>query len=369
MKNILSRIKKAVKLAAFSGFSLFFAAAGFANGEGGMELNGLKISGYLEVSGIWNFNKPSTYLNGFRAFDIDSNTFDIPATQIVLEKQNEGGALFKAKLMLGRTGTVMGTLENGNIGRLQEAYLAIPLSEKLTLTAGKWVTLEGVEVVESHTNYNTSHGLLFTWAEAISHTGLRLDYTANEATTLKLGVVNGWDVVKDNNDAKTIMAQLAWTMSPKASFVLTDMYGAEQAANNGNKRNSVDIVGNFTLSEGLTAAAQINFGDEQGLLAGGKRAKWDGWGIWLKKQMNESLTLAGRYEMFNDTDGCRTIGCAAKIKHQNFTVTAELPMPKINDVTMRLEYRADSADLAVYNSNGTASKSQNTLGANWVYKF
>ncbi len=366
MKNILSGIKKAVTITAFSVFSLLLASSSFANGEGGMELNGLKISGYLEVSGLWNFNKPSTYLNTYRAFDIDSNTFDIPATQIVLEKQNEGGALFKAKLMLGRTGTVMTAFENGNIGRLQEAYLAIPLSEKLTLTAGKWVTLEGVEVIESHANYNASHGHLFTLAEALTHTGLRLDYMANEATTLKLGVVNGWDIVKDNNDAKTIMAQINWIMSPKASFVFTDMYGAEQAANNGNKRNSVDIVGSFTLSEGLTAAAQINFGDEEGLLAGGKRAKWNGWGIWLKKQMNESLTLAGRYEMFDDKDGTRT-GAAQKL--QNFTLTAEMPMPKVNDVTMRLEYRADSSDVAVFNNNGTASKSQNTLAANWVYKF
>ncbi len=367
MKKTYTTLKKAGMMLAFSLFSLMFAVSSFAEGDAaGMVLNGLKISGYLELSGVWNFNKPSTNLNAYRAFDIDSNTFDVTATQIVLEKQNKGGALFKAKLMLGRTGTVMSTLENGNIGRLQEAYLGIPLSEKLTLIAGKWVTLEGVEVVESPTNYNISKGLLYTLAEAITHTGLRLDYKANEATTLKLGVVNGWDVVKDNNDAKTIMGQINWTMSPKASFAITDMYGAEQPGNNGNKRNSVDVVGNFTLQKDLTAALQLNLGDEQGLLAGGKRAKWNGWGIWLKKAMNDNLNISGRYEMFNDKDGTRT-GVTQKL--QGFTLTAEMPKCVVNDVTMRLEYRADSSDKAVFDSNGKASKSQNTLSANWVYQF
>lgn len=364
MKSILSIVKKALTVAAFSGLSLLCASSSFA--DGGMELNGLKISGYLEVSGLWNLNKPSTRLNSWRAFDVDSNTFDVPATQIVFEKQNEGGALFKAKLLLGKSGAIMSTYENTNLGRLQEAYLQIPMGEKLSLTAGKWVTLEGVEVIESHANYNTSHGLLFTWAEALTHTGLRLDYKASDAALLKFAIVNGWDVVKDNNDAKTLMAQLNWTMSPKASFTITDMLGAEQTGKNGPKRNSLDVVGNFNLMEDLTAAAQINLGDEEGLAAGGKRAKWDGWGIWLKKKMNESLSLAARYETFNDKDGART---AVKQKLQNITVTAELPMPKVNDVTMRLEYRADSSDVATFDNNGNASKSQNTVSANWVYKF
>lgn len=368
MKNIFTTLKKAITLAAFSGFSLVLAASSFADGDEGMVLNGLKISGYLDVSGVWNLNKPSTGANAWRAFDVNSNVFEINALQVVLDKQNEGGAAFKAKLLLGRKGSIVNfpAGSSGTVAPVEEAYLSLPVSDKLTLVAGKFVTLEGVEVIESPSNYNFSHGLLFTWAEAFTHTGLRLDYQANAATLLKLAIVNGWDVVKDNNDAKTIMAQIAWTMSPKASFVITDMLGAEQTANNGNKRMSLDIVGNFNLSEDFTAAAQINLGDEEGLAAGGKRAKWNGWGLWLKKKMNESLTLAGRYETFNDKDGART-GVTQKL--QGFTLTAELPMQKVNDVTMRLEYRSDSSDVATFNNNGKASKSQNTLSANWVYKF
>lgn len=368
MKKTYTTLKKAIVMLAFSAFSLMFAVSSFADVDAGMVLNGLKISGYLDVSGVWNFNKPSTNANAFRAFDVNSNSFEINALQVVLQKQNEHGAAFNAKLLLGRKGSIVNfpATSAGTMAPVEEAYLSIPVSEKLSLVAGKFVTLEGVEVIESPANYNFSHGLLFTWAEAFTHTGLRLDYQASKATLLKLAIVNGWDVVKDNNDAKTLMGQLNWTMSPKASFTFTDMYGAEQTGNNGNKRNSVDVVGNFNLMKDLTAALQLNLGDEQGLLAGGKRAKWNGWGLWLKKAVNDNLNLSGRYEMFNDKDGTRT---GAKQKLQNITLTAEMPMMVVKDVTMRLEYRADSSDTAVFDSNGKASKSQNTLSANWVYKF
>src|SRR5690348_7005482 len=76
-----------------------------------------------------------------------------------------------------------------------EAYASslIPLSEGLTLKAGKWATLIGYEVYESPKNLNFSRSFLYTLGTPYTHTGLLATYPFTTWFSLTLGFTNGWD--------------------------------------------------------------------------------------------------------------------------------------------------------------------------------
>jgi len=62
----------------------------------------------------------------------------------------------------------------------------------LTFTAGKFVTSEGIEVIEGNQDYTVTRGFLFGLAEPYTTTGVKADYQFTKQLDLMLGVVNGW---------------------------------------------------------------------------------------------------------------------------------------------------------------------------------
>ena len=98
---------------------------------------------------------------------------------------------------------------------------------KLQIIGGRFVTTEGVEVADTVNNPNFSEGLLFTYLEPISHTGIKAVYTFNDKVNATIGVVNGWNVDTDNNSQKTLMWQVATTPTKKISWSFQGLYGNE----------------------------------------------------------------------------------------------------------------------------------------------
>src|SRR5258708_24544976 len=70
----------------------------------------------------------------------------------------------------------------------------------LTFIAGKFVTLEGIEVVDGPTDPTITRGFLFGLAEPVAHTGARGMYTfAGGMGHVAVGILNGWDTIVYNN--------------------------------------------------------------------------------------------------------------------------------------------------------------------------
>jgi len=68
----------------------------------------------------------------------------------------------------------------------------------LTLIAGKFVTLQGSEVIWSPTNPNISRSILFG-AIPFTTPGVRATWAASDTVSLIAGVNNGWDQLTDAN--------------------------------------------------------------------------------------------------------------------------------------------------------------------------
>jgi hypothetical protein len=220
---------------------------------------------------------------------------------------------------------------------IQEAY-ANYASNGFTLTAGKFVTYEGIEVIQGPLNPTISRGYLYGLAEPFTHTGVKLHYQPVDQFNIGIGVVNGWDLITDNNSMKTFIARMAVTPSDKFFAALSGSVGAEQPNNNKNQRISVDLTGAITPSTMFQLWYQFNIGTEKGVSLDPtkKSATWLGFGL-QPVVTSGDFTLGGRVEFFDDPQGART--GLLKGKFLNLTAT---PGIKLADpFKLRAEFRAD----------------------------
>jgi len=255
-----------------------------------------------------------------------------------------------------------------------------------TLTAGKFVTYEGIEVVEGPANPTLTRGFLFAFAEPITHVGAKLHYTT-PMYDLGVGVVNGWDTngpagtmatgglpagiwTADNNNNKTFIWRAAVTPDPMFFAAFSGTYGVEKPGQDTDPRLSLDLTGAVTPIPELAINFQGNYGSEKHDVASNamaptvldKSASW--WGLGLQPVLKEgAATIGARLEYFKDTNGAR-IARADDTGYLNFTLTPGYTF--YSAFTMRAEFRYDHATKAVL---ANSDKGQTSIGIGAHYMF
>lgn len=238
-----------------------------------------------------------------------------------------------------------------------------------TLTAGKFVTTMGIEVVDGPSNPTITRGYLFWLAEPVTHTGAKGLYSiAGGMAHVGFGVVNGWDRLIDNNDKKTLIfnADVAPAEIFKVQF--SGAYGAEQDANNSDGRLTLDLTGAFVF-DSLTLNFQGLYGKEK---VAGLDDKWFGFGL-QPYFVADIFSIGGRIEYFNNKYGSRTLIAAEDQGMLNFTITPGITPAK--GFTLRAEYRLDAmlaakvagADNKEVFYDGKSSFHTVSLGAHYVF--
>jgi hypothetical protein len=251
----------------------------------------------------------------------------------------------------------------------------------LDVIFGKWFTPVGCEVTVPSSNFLYSHGYLFSFAQPVAHTGLKLTYYFDPVNYAYFGVVRGWDVFDDNNDGATFMGgfQLSGKQligaNPRSQLAVNVIAGPEQSGEGwpGN-RVLLDVVWIWRWTEKLTQHINADYGfqdDVPGALGDGdvpgvRDSAWYGLGYWLNYAFNDYLSATGRAEWFTDNHGVRT-----GYRGTFFEATTGLsitPFPKdrvLRNLTIRPEIRADwSANDAPF-----AGNCQMTAAFDVIYKF
>ncbi|MBI3292976.1 MAG: porin [Elusimicrobia bacterium] len=369
--------------------SVGLSGAVWADGAPTEWFKNLSLSGYLQTSYTYNFNRPRPEYAGsaFRTFDNDRHSFNFNALYLNLKKPWDDGFGWNVDLTFGQDARVIkslpasaGPAAGATDFDVQEAYAVYkaPLGSGLLLTAGKWVTKHGVEVIETPQNPNFSTGYFFNFAEPFTHTGVSAQYTFNKYVNGLIGVTNGWDVVRDNNDAKGLVWQLGVNPADKLAMTFQGTWGAEQPGNNRSKRVSVDNVTTLKATDKLTLWAQAIFGQEQDAFANGltggraidrNQARWWGAGLWVQHQCTSWLTSVLRFEYFNDREGVRVTSGSSSTPQAIKNVTATSKFKLTDAQALRAEYRYDWSNAVVFNSRGTPGRVQRTVSLDWVYTF
>jgi len=238
------------------------------------------------------------------------------------------------------------------------------------------VTLMGLEVIEDVVNPNLSEGNQFIYVENFTMTGLRLDAKPSPTVDFELALINGWDVVQDNNSKKSFMGRLGITPDALTTIGLVGYFGNEKAAVGGVTPSGNRYGGNLLITRKIgnaTLNLQGDYGEEKDLPAVGQTAKWWAAGLWAAFDVSPMLNVALRGDYMDDKDGARTsgvLGFPANTGQKFGSGTFTLNIKRWDSVLIRPEIRYDRSNLLAFPAtDGTLHKDQLTfaLGASYLF--
>lgn len=353
-------------------------------------LRSVEVYGSVTGSYTWNLADPGQRrrANRLRLSDADHNTFTIPFAKLGLARRlsglNEFDAGFGFEIVAGSM--VEEAFENDGLFdnealNVPQAYvdLQIPTAlNALRMRVGRSYLPFGVESVDPSANphFSLSYSKQFMPRTV---TGLSLGMDLGAGLSYTQWVVNGWDKVLDNNDAKTFAGQLAWELEgADARFTLSWIAGAERDDNNSDKRWAVELGMQWKPLEDLDLQASLLYGQETIARSypstGSETAKFGGLTLMGKKSFflvegedYHRLAFALRGSYFRDQGGSRT-----GLDQSLAEVTATMEFRPIRDAALRVEYRRDfSSRSDAFRGHGGSlnSDTQDTLSLSLSYAF
>ena len=410
----------------------------------------LKISGYMDFSYEYNFNRPENHTNNNRIFDTDSNGFNVHLAQLDFSRLpvSPGEAGFQVDLAFGTDQRWFAAQDNfadpaqrstqfKDVDLLQGymEYIA-PLGTGITFDAGKFVSWTGSEVIQAADDFNSSRSFLFGYAKPFTHTGLRATYDVfngdencgDGAWRVGMGIVNGWDNIQDQNNAKTGIFMSDWQPTHAFEWTVDGVVGDEQVVDeravfteatrgptlinpdsfsspvnafsdptipgllpqltntiwkvhHGSPRVLIDSTLTAKGPEGtrwdrLTFVLNADYAQEGDVprFNGPGNRSW--WGVagYVKYQFLKNWYIANRLEYFADPQGVRT-NRAQDLWESTLTADWALSDP----LHLRLEYRHDQSNANSFSDRRPVDAAhvihpffadrQDTIMMQWLYKW
>ncbi|HEV7389671.1 MAG TPA: porin [Gemmatimonadaceae bacterium] len=336
----------------------------------------IAVNAFVSSAYQYNGNRPETGTNSYRVFDFNDNSFNLDVAELVVQiaasKPNDAG--FRLDITGGNSIPQVSKAQDQTVAQfdLQQVFASYiaPLGSGLRFDVGKYVTHMGYELIEGYDGYNDnySRSILFGYAIPFTHTGVKASYAFSSKVAGMLEVVNGWDLVHDNNRAKSVGAQL--TLTPVAPFsVLLNWIGGPEIENdNHTRRNVFDIVATIKPTSTLTLGVNGDYGTENGTsrVNPGSDATWKGIAGYATVALTSKLSVALRGETLHDDGGTR-LGTDFKTTLSEGTFT---PAYKFTDhVVLRGEVRMDRASQPILAKGDTFSDRQTTAGVNFIIVY
>ncbi|MDB5215045.1 MAG: outer membrane protein, partial [Myxococcaceae bacterium] len=326
----------------------------------------LTPTGYIETYYQWNFNHPSNGITNYRGFDNRHNTFTIQnvALGTYFESGPVGGKLM---LQVGSMPTTYYAVEPTLAGAkganatgpelwkyIQEAYVTykVAIGRGLELKAGIVASPIGMESFAVHDHWSWSRSNLF-FGLPYYHTGLRATYELGDRVSAEVSVLNGWNSVVDNNEAKSVETHVTYRVPNKVTAQLLYFGGIERSAGvpEGQYwRHHFDAVGEVHATDWLQVAAQADYGFEPNRFG---TASWYAGAISARAKATDWLYLVARGDRFYENLATDAQGHASTPLFWNgvewvSSFTATVDVRPHDNISVRLEARHDQADGLLY---------------------
>lgn len=334
----------------------------------------LALTGLVESYYQWNFNDPSSGITNARGFDNRHNSFTL--SNVALDAQFDDGALLgRLTLQVGAAPSTYYLAEPALPGSgaanasgpelwkyVQQAYagyrfefpalarLAPARADRgLSVTAGLFLSPIGPESLAVRDNWTWSRSNLF-FGLPFYHAGVRAQAPVSEHLQLTVAVTNGWNDVVDNNDDKSLWAQLLYSDATRTASLLA-FTGVERptgAAEGRAFRHLLDAHLTWHLSPALSVLLHGNAGLEPNDFG---TSRWIAGALAARLALCPTLFLAGRADVFAEHVASNDEGAASPIFWPvewltSGTLTLEArPHPR---ASFRLELRHDLAEADLF---------------------
>lgn len=366
---------------------------------------GLKVSGYIEPAFI--FNKLQNRA-GFQFLNQQSDGFAydtsfIGAASIDFTKETESGTVWRLTLTPNRG--VGAAMDGASI--VQEATVSIPLGSNSTkLIAGQIPDWSGYEYQQPTLNPFTTHNLLYDFTLPVGYTGIGLDHTDGK-WWIRTAIGNVNATIKQSGEKSPVWAFRAdYSKGEFDGFGFASLIGKAPNFNTGTSTMAflAEVDGYYTRGD-LTLQGQIGYGQQkQGAITPDALGRWrdSQWiGVsglagymftprlqglvradYIKNSKNGGGLFAyngysvvdggtieygydGRNGIGPDLNGDLNRGA------NRYAVTLGMKYAFDTATTVKLEYRLDGADRAVFDDvkTGEVKKTNHLLGASLVVAF
>jgi len=339
-----------------------------------LEASGISVSGYIDAGYTHSDRNQAAFST--RVFDQENNSFALRQFGLQVAKQPKEGFGGLVNLTVGKDAQIIHSFPEGvttpptpasatSMFDVTQAFLQYA-GGPLTLIAGKFVTLQGSEVIWSPTNPNASRSILFG-AIPFTHTGVRATWAVSDTVSLIAGVNNGWDQLTDANKGKTV--ELGATLNPikPLSITLSGYSGQEvtSATTNGT-RTSINAVASYTIIDPLSVGLEVLSVSQENAGGGTTKQKYSGVAGYVTYMFAPKFRGVVRVESFDDKDGFHFGTTGTKYKE----VTLTGAFLASDSFEGRLEGRRDQATNKVFTDFASVtSKSMTSIALQGIYKF
>ena len=334
----------------------------------------LTISGSVDGYYRYNFSNAAGNSNNKTSFTNSQSSFALGMATIKADATALSGKVTAtADLGFGTRAEEFSYYESATkstLAMVKQLFVTYALSKNVKLTAGKFATHVGYEVMDAPLNRNYSMSYMFTNGP-FSHTGVKMDVTAGPVGFM-VGVANFIDQTTSTTNTKTLIAQFSGGSKNgklKAYLNYAGFFGAENGSNPLSLKSlsQLDLVVNATVTDkfgiGFNATTQSRQQVAGSLLPSGS---WQGYALYLNLDPTPAIGLTLRSELISDSKIVYPSAFGAK---SIFANTLSLNY-KVGPFILIPELRFESAQSEIYTKNdGTSSKSTATALLAAVYKF
>jgi len=265
---------------------------------------GPRLSGFVDLYAAYNSDRPADHTNfGPTAGTVARHEGELALNLAALELRRAAAPVgFDLVLASGDELEVLHSGESqGTRDALRFVYQAsvgyqTTLGRGLRVDAGIYPSHIGFESALTRDNWSYTHSWLGVYSP-FYQAGVKLSYPFTDHLTGELHVLNGWQIVGDNNRGKSVGTRLAWTYDDW-SLAVNTFLGPELPNNSSSLRSLLDLVGTAKLSPRWQVAVEAYRGAQQ--YPDAPDGSWFGVGVWGRFAATGRQSLTLRLEHFRD---------------------------------------------------------------------
>jgi hypothetical protein len=305
------------------------------------------FTGSVDLYYRYNFSNPKAApWNNYTSFTSSQNSFELGMVSLKYD-HTWGKAGVSAELGFGRRAQDFSyndgtTNPYFSLANVVQAYVFYNVTDKIKLTAGKWATHIGYELVDAYLNRNYSMSYMFSKGPFFN-TGLKADVAIAGKTAFMVGISNATDHSTVSNDYQSFIGQVS-TATPDSKWKFYLNYQGGMVAK-GTTLNQFDLVVTGTVSDkfsiGVNGTEQTFSGDSVA-----SSATWWGAALYLNWDPSSVFGMTLRSEYFSNKDNALDMSPAVDPGNfTEFTLTGQIKLGKLT-VMPELRYDAYSSSLS-----------------------
>jgi len=310
--------------------------------------------GFVDGVYAWNTNEPhshDSFVPGTGTSAKHANQFDLNLAEIEIARDAQPLG-FHLSLVEGSGEEVVHSADPHPYRHVYQASILYKSSDRLTFEAGIFPSHIGFEGFYSKDNWNYTRGWLGEFSPYYQ-TGVHATVRFNDHWSGEIHVLNGWQIVGENNDAKAIGAKIAYS-NDRLSTSLNTFDGPELPNDNKDWRHFGDLIATYKATKTLTLGGSLDRGRQA--FPDRAAANWLGIAAYARYTLDDKRAIAVRFERFSDPHNGIT-GAPQKLDEATLTYEHR----PVSNLILKLEARRDRSTAPVFTKGESGTSRDETI--------